>query len=282
MQLWKSSPKELFEKAKARSSRSDVGETANWIVRGDGPRILFVHGFRGDHHGLMAIAGSLPEAEIWMPDLPGYGKTPELAHEHNLDSYGTWLNDYIVKAKDFDLILGHSFGTLVSAAAMSQGLSSKTVLLNPITSRASDSSGIGQQLAERYYAMGEKRPSLLASPLVVRGMSMLLTKSPSPGIRSFSHQQHASYFSSYSSARVVTEGFKAASTGSIFDYRHSLSAELLLIAGERDIVAPKEKTLELAAMLPNSQVEVIPKVGHLTHYETPQEVGRLVSRFIEE
>jgi pimeloyl-ACP methyl ester carboxylesterase len=281
VQLWKTNPKELFYRAQKRSSRSDVGQTANWIVQGDGPRILFVHGFRGDHHGLLPIAGALSEAEIWVPDLPGYGKTPEFETEHDLETYGAWLRDYISKAGEFDLVLGHSFGTLVTSAAMRQGLKAKAVLLNPITTRASEVGGLGQRVAERYYKLGERSPALLAAAPVVRGMSVLLTKSPKPHIRSFAHQQHAQHFSSYRSPRVVTEGFKAASNGSVFDYLDGLGGELMLIAGQKDIVAPLQKTIELHELLPNSQLEVISKVGHLTHYETPNKVAELVTRFVK-
>jgi pimeloyl-ACP methyl ester carboxylesterase len=241
-----------------------------------------VHGFRGDHHGLLPIAGAMPNAEIWVPDLPGYGKTAELDLEHNLENYGGWLNDYVAKAGQFDLILGHSFGTLVTAAALSQGLRAKTVLLNPITSRASEAGGMAQQLAERYYQLGSKTPSLLSAGAVVRGMSVLLTKSLDLGIRSFAHSQHAEHFSSYRSPRVAVEGFQAASSGNVADYAASLTGDLLLIAGERDIVAPVAKTIELAGRLPNSQLEVIPRVGHLTHYETPLAVAQAVERFIQD
>jgi pimeloyl-ACP methyl ester carboxylesterase len=238
-----------------------------------------VHGFRGDHHGLLPIAGALENAEIWVPDLPGYGKTQEFDAEHNLENYGRWLNEYVAEAGEFDLILGHSFGTLVTASALAQGLKAKTVLLNPITSRATEVGGLGQQLAQRYYDLGTNRPSLLAASPVVRGMSMLLTKSLDPGIRSFAHSQHAQHFSSYRSPRVAVEGFRAASSGSVADYLDGLGGELMMIAGERDIVAPLEKTIELADKLANSQLEVIPKVGHLTHYETPLQVAQIVERF---
>lgn len=228
----------------------------------------------------MAIAGALESASIVIPDLPGYGKTPELSGEHNLENYGRWLNDFVAQAGPFDLVLGHSFGTLVLASAASQGLQLPTVLLNPITTRATEA-GFGQLLAQRYYSFGARRSALLANPVVVRGMSMLLAKTPDPRLRSFIHQQHASYFSNYQSPRVVVEGFRAASGGTVFDFVDTLPEDLLLIAGERDVVAPLGKTLELSERLPNSQLEVIPKVGHLTHYETPAEVARLVERFLD-
>ena len=103
--------------AKARASRVDVGATASWSYQGDGPTILLIHGFRGDHHGLSAIAGALVGYQALIPDLPGYGKSAEFADEHNLDNYAAWLVDY-VKALGTDVIVaGHSFGSLVVAAA---------------------------------------------------------------------------------------------------------------------------------------------------------------------
>ena len=278
--MLKTSQAQLAVDALVKAQRRDIAQTATWHIDNDGPRILFVHGFRGDHHGLMAIAGALNSASVVVPDLPGYGKSSELPWEHNLENYGQWLVDFVSKAGQFDLILGHSFGTLVVSSALSQGLSLPTVLLNPITSRASEIGGVGQLVAQRYYDFGTKVPSALANPAVVRGMSMLLTKSLDPRLRSFIHSQHADYFSSYRSARVVTEGFKAASTGSVFDFEANLPDQLLLIAGEKDLVAPLPRTIELFERKPNSQLEVIPKVGHLTHYETPVEVARLVERFV--
>jgi len=280
VQVLKTSPRALAKSGLARSSRVDVGSTATWVVAGTGPRILFVHGFRGDHHGLMAIAGALTDYQVVIPDLPGYGKTPELSGPHDLAGYGAWLVDFVNQSGPYDLVLGHSFGTLVVAAASAQGLNLKTVLLNPITTRASAEGSMAQRLAESYYRAAERSPALLASALVVRGMSVLLTKTRSLSTRSFIHDQHAKHFSSYRSPRVAIEGFKAASTGSVFDYKEHLSPLLLLIAGEQDVVAPLENTQKLAASLPNSQLEVIPRVGHLTHYETPDQVAELIEGFV--
>ena len=262
------------------AKRADVGSTASWHINRGDKRILLVHGFRGDHHGLMAIAGALSDASVVVPDLPGFGKSAALAGEHNLENYGEWLKSFVEEAGEFDLVLGHSFGSLIVASASSRGLKLPTVLLNPITSRATEIGGVGQIFAQRYYEFGAKRNPALANPVIVRGMSVLLTKTLDPRLRSFVHQQHSSYFSNYQSPRVVIEGFRAASGGSVLDYRDQLADELLLIAGERDVVAPLGKTIELSEYLPNSQLEVIPKVGHLTHYETPVEVARLVEGFV--
>ena len=268
-------------KAVARANREDYGSTASWRISGDGPRILLVHGFRGDHHGLLALAGALPDAELVIPDLPGYGKTAPFVGEHNLENYGVWLQEFAALAGSFDLVVSHSFGTLVLASAFGQGFQAKSVMLNPITTRASDSNGIGNKLAEGYYRMGERAPWLLAAPVIVRGMSMMLAKTSNPSHRAFIHDQHARYFSGYQDPRVVFEGFRAASQGSVLDFESSLQSELLLVAGEKDIVAPLPQTAELHKRLPNSQLAVISKVGHLTHYETPTEVAAHIERFVQ-
>ena len=279
MQVLKTSQEKLAIAANAKAYRSDVGATATWHIDGSGPRILFVHGFRGDHHGLMAIAGAI-NAQVTIPDLPGFGKSKELTGEHNLENYGIWLSEFANQAGSFDAVLGHSFGTLIVAAAGQHGLQLPTILLNPITSRATEIGGLGQSLAQWFYDLGEKRPKILASPLLTRGMSTLLAKTADPRLRSFIHNQHDSYFSSYQSPRVVLEGFRAASGGSVLDYQEYLNQDLLLIAGAKDMVAPLENTIVLSERLPNSQLEVIPKVGHLTHYETPAEVAVIVERFL--
>jgi pimeloyl-ACP methyl ester carboxylesterase len=52
------------------------GTTAYWTYPASGDRIgriVFIHGYRGNHHGLEAIAGGLPNFEIVIPDLPGFG-----------------------------------------------------------------------------------------------------------------------------------------------------------------------------------------------------------------
>ena len=42
--------------------------------------ILVIHGFRGDHHGLLRVADQLPGMRIIMPDLPGFGSSAAFAY----------------------------------------------------------------------------------------------------------------------------------------------------------------------------------------------------------
>ncbi|MTA30616.1 MAG: alpha/beta fold hydrolase [Actinobacteria bacterium] len=280
MQVLRTSPDRLFRLAELRIERDDIGDTATWQLGDGGPRVLLIHGFRGDHHGLLGVAGALPEARFVIPDLPGFGKTPPLNREHSLENYSQWLTQFVSNAGEFDAILAHSFGTLVLSKAISDGLSVNKVLLqNPITT--SQHGGVISSLADVYYKLGSRDGSnLLRSQLLVRGMSMALAKTPNPGLRGFIHAQHAAYFSTYATNQSIWEGYQAASRNNVLDYADALPDNLTVVAGDRDVVAPLSGQYALAKQT-QAQLKIISGAGHLTHYENPTEVATSLAELLE-
>ncbi len=53
----------------------------------------------------------------------------------------------------------------------------------------------------------------------------------------------------------------------------------LLVAGERDDIAPVAAQHVLAGRFPDARLVVVPGTGHLTHYEAPAAVATAVSEF---
>src|ERR1700709_2349077 len=87
--------------------------------------IVAVHGFRGEHHGLEPVVAQLRGVRVISPDLPGFGEsTPMTAAGHDIDGYARWLTEFVAAlALQADpVILGHSFGSIVTAAAVAGGL----------------------------------------------------------------------------------------------------------------------------------------------------------------
>ncbi|MBO0599647.1 alpha/beta fold hydrolase [Nesterenkonia sp. E16_7] len=101
-------------------------------------RLLLIHGFRGDHHGMALIVDALPEFEVFVPDLPGFGATPPLQRaaadpadavpgervpaEHTLDAYAGFV-EALAEALELgaaDVLVGHSFGSIIVAAHAAQ------------------------------------------------------------------------------------------------------------------------------------------------------------------
>ena len=61
-----------------------------------------------------------------------------------------------------------------------------------------------------------------------------------------------------------------------------LTLPVLLIAGEKDEIAVLPDQHRLAALLPDGELKVIPGVGHLIHYETPEPAASFIRSFLKD
>ena len=255
--------------------------------------IILIHGFRGTHHGLELIAKNIARyakgGTMIIPDLPGFADGEVLA-THDLDSYVEWLKEFIAaqQLQTPPVLLGHSFGSIVSAAyaAKYPKTIEKLVLVNPIGAPALEGPrGILSKLAVFYYWLGTKLPEKsaqkwLASKTVVNIMTNTMTKTNDKELKAFIKDQHLQYFSRFHTAKSVAEGFSTSISNSVRDVATKITVPTLLIVGEKDDITPLDKQKELHKLFQNAKLEVIHGVGHLTHYETPDQVGSLVAGFI--
>ncbi len=253
------------------------------------PTIVMIHGFRGTHHGLDLIAQQLPDFHIIVPDLPGFGETGPL-NQHDLDHYVLWLHEFmtLLKLPEPPLLLGHSFGSIVCAAYVAKHPRAikKLILVNPIGSPALEGPrALLTKLALFYYWTGRKLPSRIArkwlsAKPVVAIVTLSMTKSKNKPLRRYIHDQHFSYFSRFYGTKSLSESFTTSVTHNVRESAASISIPALLIVGERDDITPLDKQKELLELFPNARLEVIKKVGHLTHYETPDQVAAAIKNFI--
>ncbi|MFJ5860128.1 alpha/beta fold hydrolase [Pseudarthrobacter sp. NPDC092439] len=255
--------------------------------------ILVIHGFRGDHHGLLRVADLLPDTRIIMPDLPGFGaSTAFRTGEHSVAGYGRFIAEFLA-ALDLGpdtVLLGHSFGSIVAAhfVANHPGAVTPLILVNPIAAPALEGrKGIMTRLAVLYYMLAARLPSgpghaLLRSPLIVRVMSGAMAKTRDRELRRFIHGQHRAYFSAFASRDSLLESFRASVGSHVAEVAGSLALPVLLIAGEKDEIAALPDQRRLAALLPDAELKVIPGVGHLIHYETPEPAARLIRSFLKD
>lgn len=258
---------------------------------GSAPTILAVHGFRGTHHGLLRIVDALPGARVIMPDLPGFGASTVLDGEHSIAGYGAWLGalaDALGLGPD-TVLLGHSFGSIIVShfLAAHPGRFGRLVLINPISAPALEGpQAVASRLAELYYWGAAKLPvrlgtALLRSRAVVRLMSEVMAKTREPGLRGFIHAQHREHFSEFATREMLLESFRASITHHAAEAAGSLDLPVLLIAGERDEVAALPDVRRLHESLHDSRLTLIPGVGHLIHYETPEPAAAAIAAFIE-
>ncbi|MBP2265633.1 pimeloyl-ACP methyl ester carboxylesterase [Pseudarthrobacter sp. PvP004] len=296
-------PSEFFSKSlQGRTHASDVevdgSNVAYWtyepvMVTPMTRTILVIHGFRGDHHGLLRVADQLPEMRIIMPDLPAFGSSePFVDDEHSVERYGTFISGFMA-ALDLDdktVLLGHSFGSIVAShfTAANPGTVFPLILINPIAAPALEGpKGIMTKLAVLYYQASAKLPrplglAVLRNRLIVRIMSITMAKTKDKGLRSFIHGQHDAYFSAFADRKSLLESFKASVSGNVAEVAEQLTLPVLLVAGEKDEIATLPNQYKLMKRLPDAKLEVIPGVGHLIHYETPVPAAEAIRTFLEE
>ncbi|MDQ5861046.1 MAG: alpha/beta hydrolase, partial [Actinomycetota bacterium] len=255
--------------------------------------ILVIHGFRGDHHGLLRVADQLPEMRIIMPDLPGFGSSAAFASgKHSVEQYGTFVTAFMAALGlgPDTVLLGHSFGSIVAShfVATHPGTVTPLILINPIAGPAlAGPKGIMTKLAVLYYRLAARLPrplglALLRSPLIVRVMSEAMAKTADKELRRFIHGQHHAYFSAFANRESLLESFTASVSGHVAEVAGKLNLPVLLVAGEKDEIATLPDQHRLAALLPDGVLKVIPGVGHLIHYETPGPAAGFIRSFLKD
>jgi pimeloyl-ACP methyl ester carboxylesterase len=270
-------------------------ETAYWTYGPDdaATTIVISHGYRGEHHGLEPVIAWLRDVRIIGPDLPGFGESPALpGRRHDVAGYAEWYAAF-VKALGLDgtaIVLGHSFGSMVTSYAVARKLVStpKLILVNPIAASALEGpSRILTQGTVVYYRVAMALPEragkwLLDNWAVIRFMSLSLIKTRNRELRRFVHDQHHTYFGRFSDRRTVVEGFEASISTDVSVVASDIDVPTLLIGAEHDVITSVAQLEALQEQMTDASLHVIADVGHLIHYEKARQAAELIVDFLGE
>ena len=247
------------------------------------PVIIFIHGFRGSHFGLLDVASRLEDKyEILAPDIPGSGDAPELNNK-TLDGYTEWLHNYIKEHKlKKPYIVGHSMGSMIVSHFVEKypdDVAHKVVLMSPVfRSKSSQRRSNFLYKAARggLLVLSKKQQyKFFASRPLTYIISHLFTydKKQQKRIDEL-HYEYSGHFASRDSF--------------IGDMRLSMQnqtiipteKETLLCFGKHDQLTPYKYT-EKIAQETGAIAERIDDGGHLINYETPQLAADIIRNFLE-
>jgi pimeloyl-ACP methyl ester carboxylesterase len=254
--------------------------------------VLLVHGYRGDHHGLEPVIARLPDIRFISPDLPGFGlSTPMTAAPHSVMGYVQWLNEFAQAAgvsRDA-VVLGHSFGSMVTSHAVASGFPTPAlILVNPISADPLVAAGRGiTGLTRGFYGLARRLPAslgrrLLGNWLIVQFMSMTLVTTDDPALRKWIHEEHHRFFNGFSDVQTVADGFDASLSTQVGDAAPRIPVPVLMIAGEGDRIAPLSGQQSTVTLFPDARLVVLPTVGHLVHYEAAAGAADAITAFLDE
>ncbi|GAA4724491.1 Pimeloyl-ACP methyl ester carboxylesterase [Promicromonospora umidemergens] len=283
------------------------GTTHLWQYGSDrsADHLVVLHGFRGDHHGLEPVVAHLlrerPGLRVTVPDLPGFGASPPLPDgRHDVPGYAAWARDLVreVAPGGTAALAGHSFGSVVAAAAMSgtvpggqepaAPLARALVLINPIPRPPVSGRGrLGVGATAALHSLAGALPetagtALLRHAALTRIASVAMVRTPEKTLTRWIHEEHDRYFAGFATRRSLLTAFRASITGSVREWAAGVEVPTLLVGGARDDLAPASDQKELTTAFRDARLVLVPGVGHLTHYETPDAVAREIAAFLSE
>lgn len=252
-------------------------------------RVVALHGLRGTHDGLVPLVDRLVDTQVVVPDLPGFGASGPLAGgAHDVDGYAQWACEFVAAVAPGSVLLGHSFGSVVAAAVAGRAPVRALVLVNPIADRcAGGRFDAARALTLLYHraAAGLPEPvgtALLRNRMITWLASAAMVTTADPALRSWIHAEHDRHFNRFVDRRVLLEAFAAAIGDDVGEYAASVAVPTLVVAGERDKIAPMASQHRLVERLPDARLVVLAGTGHLAHYEAPGSIAAATVAFLAE
>lgn len=274
------------------TARLGDGTVHYWEYNSDKqPTIVVIHGYRGTHHGLERVIAHLPHYRFIVPDLPGFGKSEPLqSGAHNIEGYADAMAGFIRQLSlEGSIVLGHSMGSIVAAelAKTHPELMQSLILVNPIAAHPlKGASGLIVSPSVLYHWLGGRAlpiklgRKLLDSRAFLLFGSVLMAKTRDKKLRSIIHTNHLTHMTEYDNPAMLYEAYLGSLSGTVTDRAPHITVPTLLIAGDKDDLAPPPTQKRLVQQLPGAELVIIDRVGHLIHYETPGEAAEAIDQFI--
>ncbi len=265
------------------------GDRIAYRDEGDGEALLLIHGMARSSETWRAVLPRLAKNyRVVAPDLLGHGQSAKPRGDYSLGAFAVWLRDFLDELGITQAtVVGHSLGGGVAMQFVYQhpDYCRRLVLIA--------SGGLGPDvglLLRLLSAPGAEFVLPIVAPQPVLNVgNKLRSWLTSAGIQS---PRGAEIWTAYSSlADRQTRNSFLRTLRSVVDYRGQavsalnrlqLKADLPVMAiwGDRDGIIPVDHAYAAQNARQDSQLEVLPGIGHFPQVEAPIKVVDLIEDFI--
>lgn len=234
--------------------------------QGEGPIILFLHGWKDNSRTFDPLIPFLPNFRIIRMDLPGFDNSETPNTSWDLNAYVNLVKKFITKLNlNVNALVGHSFGgrIIIKGLATKNIKAEKAVLIG--------SAGVSKTNTAKNFLF-----------LLTAKIGKILTLFP-PLI--FWRQKIKQKFynqigSDYLDAGTLRNIFLNIVREDLTAAAKKITIPTLLIWGDCDTQTPINDGKKLNHLINNSQLKIINNIGHFPHRENPEKIADLIKNFI--
>jgi pimeloyl-ACP methyl ester carboxylesterase len=141
-------------------------------------------------------------------------------------------------------------------------------------------------LTKVFYSLAAALPKtigqwLLRSKIAVMVMSVVMAKTKDRTLRRWIHNQHLLNFSDFATVEVATEGYDASISTDLSKLAPTISSPVLVIAATLDDITDIDSQRRVSKLYPHATYREIQGVGHLVHYEAPDQAAGYITQFLD-
>jgi len=242
----------------------------NYKIAGQGPAILILHGWGGSSDSWLKVQEILAKAgfKVICPDFPGFGKSKTPFETWGAKEYANFVLNLtkILELQKF-FLLGHSFGGRVAI---------KFSVLYPEKIKSlilCDSAGIKQKwgLGEKLIFQISKLGNAIFTPTPLKRF-----KDKAKNLF-YLFLRHRDYAKADGMMRKI---LKKVITEDLLDDLPQIKTRTLIIWGESDKLVPVKYVHIFKEKIENSELKILPKIGHSPHLEVPEKLTEIIINFL--
>lgn len=238
----------------------------NYKVAGKGQPILILHGWGSNSEKWQVVAELLANLgiKVIILDLPGFGKSQKPNHAWGLDDYCNFIEKFIsaLNLEKFYL-LGHSFGGAL-AVKCSLKFPEKIEKLFLVGAACFRRKALRKRL---FYIISKILKIFSFFPYYSqfrRGFyKFIVRKSDYPYTEGVMKDVYL---------KIIKEDLS--------DILSRVQVPTIIIWGDKDKTIPIKEARLINQKIKNSDLEIIPKVGHNPHRENPEKLLEVITKFL--
>jgi 2-hydroxy-6-oxonona-2,4-dienedioate hydrolase len=222
---------------------------------GDSPALVMVHGLVVSSRYMLPTAEQLaPHFHVYIPDLPGFGKSEKPAGYQNLDEMADTLAAWMTAiGLPRAILLGNSLGCQIIArfAVRHPERMQAAILIGPT---------MDERARTAHQEIARWLLNVLLEPFTL--YPVVLRDYLDAGFRRF----------------VAT--FRYGLQDHIEAYLPRIDVPVLVVRGSRDTVVPQRWAERVTALLPQGSLVVLEKAAHDVNYNMPVELAATIRAFL--